>query len=93
MYHRSTTVILEAQFADASFAASDEDVKPPTPFQYDISECGDIVRLTCELIANLNNHEKHAQRIETLQARVLRRQAHLPYVVTYCPIRPSVISA
>ena len=69
-FRTADTATLEAQFADASLAASDEDVKPPEPLQYDIPERGDIVRLTCELIADLSDHEKHTRRIETLQARV-----------------------
>lgn len=40
--------------------ASEEDVKPPAPRQYDITERGDIVRLTCETLSNSTNTVKHA---------------------------------
>ncbi len=69
-FRHADTATLEAQFADSSLAASDEDVKPPAPLQYDITERGEIVRLTCEPIADLPDHEKHARRIEALRARV-----------------------
>ncbi len=69
-FRHADTVTLKAQFADLSLAASDEDVKPPAPLQYNITEQGEIVRLTCEPIADLSNHKKHARRIEALQAQV-----------------------
>ena len=69
-FRNADTVTLEAQFANSSIATSDEDEKAPTPLQYDIPERGDIVRLTCEPIADLTDHEKHTRRIEALQARV-----------------------
>ncbi|MCJ1367094.1 hypothetical protein MMC16_006226 [Acarospora aff. strigata] len=58
------------QFADPSIAASDKDVEPPAPLDYNIREQVDIVRLTCEPIANLTDHEKHARRIEAFRAWV-----------------------
>ncbi len=69
-FRHADTATLEAQFADSSLAASDEDVKPPAPLQYDIPERGEIVQLTCEPIADLPDHEKHARRIKALRARV-----------------------
>lgn len=69
-FRTADTATLEAQFTDASLAASDKEIKPPAPPQYDIPERGEIVWLTCELIANLTNHEKHARRVETLQVWV-----------------------
>lgn len=69
-FRNADTATLEAQFTDASLAASDKEIKPPAPPQYDILERGEIVWLTCELIANLTNHEKHARRVETLQVWV-----------------------
>lgn len=67
-FRHADTATLEAQFADLSLAASDEDVKPPAPLQYNITEQGEIVRLTCEPITDLPNHKKHARRIKALQA-------------------------
>lgn len=69
-FRNADIATLEAQFTDASLAASDKEVKPPAPPQYDILERGKIVRLTCKLIADLTDHEKHARRVETLRARV-----------------------
>ncbi|KAK3170218.1 hypothetical protein OEA41_009604 [Lepraria neglecta] len=69
-FRKADTSILEAQFAGSSFTAYEEDVKPPAPLQYDIPERGDIVRLSCEPIVNLTDHRKHAQRLDTLRARV-----------------------
>ena len=69
-FRNADTATLEAQFTDASLAASDKEVKPPAPPQYDIPERGEVVRSTCELIADLTDHEKHARRVETLRARV-----------------------
>lgn len=69
-FRNADTIALEAQFAGSCNTVSEEDVKPPAPLQYDIPERGDIVRLTCEPIANLTDHEKHTQRLETLQARI-----------------------
>ena len=70
-FRNADTATLEAQFADSSLAApDDDDVKLPAPLQYDIPERGEIVRLTCEPIGDLTDHEKHAWRIEALRARV-----------------------
>lgn len=69
-FRNADTSILEAQFTDPSITASDKDIKTPAPLEYHISERDDIVRLTCQLIANMTNHGKHAQRLETLRARV-----------------------
>ena len=69
-FRNADTATLEAQFLDSSIAASDEDVKPPAPLRYDIPERSDIVRLTCEPIADLTDDEKHTRRLEALRARV-----------------------
>ena len=69
-FRNADTATLEAQFANESFAAFDKNVKPSAPLSYDISERGEIVRLTCEPIADLTGHEKHARRVKTLRARV-----------------------
>ena len=69
-FRNADTATLEAQFVDSNIAVSDEVVKPPAPLQYDIPERSDIVRLTCESIADLTDDEKHTRRIEALQARV-----------------------
>ena len=75
-FRHADTATLEAQFIDSTTAASDEDVTPPLPLQYDIPERSDIVRLTCEPIADLTDEEKHLRRIEALRTRVAlcRRQ-------------------
>jgi hypothetical protein len=59
-----------SQFANSSTTTSDEDVKPLAPLQYDIPERGDIVRLTCEPVANLTDPKKHARSLEVIRARV-----------------------
>lgn len=69
-FRNADTSILEAQFGDSYATTSDEDVKPPAPRQYDVAERGEIVRLTCEPILNATGHGKHAQRLETLRARI-----------------------
>ena len=69
-FRNANTNILEAQFADSCMSASDEDIKPPTPRQYDIAKRGEIIRLTCEPILQATDHGKHAQRLETIRARV-----------------------
>lgn len=69
-FRNADTSILEAQFADPSITASDEDIKPPAPRQYDIPERGEIVRLTCEPISDTTDLRKHAQRLKTIRARV-----------------------
>lgn len=69
-FRNANTSILEAQFAEPSITTSDEDIKPPAPRQYGISERGDIIRLTCEPIADSADHGTHAQRLETIRVRV-----------------------
>ncbi len=69
-FRNADTSILEAQFPDPFIIASDEDIKPSAPRQYDIPERGEIVRLTCEPISNSTDLRKHAQRLETIRARV-----------------------
>lgn len=69
-FRNADTSILEAQFANSSTTTSDEDVKPPVPLQYDISERDHIVRLTCKPVTNLTDHEKHTWRLEVIRARV-----------------------
>lgn len=69
-FRNAETATLEAQFVGSTIAASDEDVKPPSTLQYDIPERSDIVRLTCEPIADLTDHEKYIRRIEALRAQV-----------------------
>ncbi|MCJ1360230.1 MAG: hypothetical protein MMC33_010233, partial [Icmadophila ericetorum] len=69
-FRNADTATLEAQFLDSSIAASDEEIKPPATLRYDIPERSDIVRLTCEPIADLTDDEKQTRRIEDLRARV-----------------------
>lgn len=69
-FRHADTATLEAQFVGSTIAASDEDAKPPVPLQYYIPERSNIVRLTCEPIADLTDHEKHIRRIEALRTRV-----------------------
>lgn len=69
-FRHADTAPLEAQFVGSTIAASDEDLTPPVPLQYDISERSDIVRLTHEPIVDLTDHEKHLRRIEALRTRV-----------------------
>ena len=69
-FRNADTATLEAQFVGSTIVASDEDVKPPATLQYNIPEQSDIVRLTCEPITDLTDHEKYIQRIEALRAQV-----------------------
>lgn len=69
-FRNADTATFEIQFINASFAAFDKDVKPLSSLQYDISERGEIVRLTCEPIADLIDHERYIRRIKTFRARV-----------------------
>lgn len=69
-FRNANTAILETQFIDASFAAFDKKIRPSTSSQYDISERDEIVRLTCELIVDFIDHEKHVRRIEIFRTRM-----------------------
>ncbi|MCJ1277944.1 hypothetical protein MMC21_005758 [Puttea exsequens] len=61
---------LEAQCAHSSIIASDEDIKPPAPRQYDDAERGEIVRLTCEPVLDPTEYGEDTQRLETIRTHV-----------------------
>ncbi len=63
------TNILMAQFVDLFFITLNDNVKPWAFLQYKIFEQIDIMQLICELIAKITDHEKHNQRLKTLQTR------------------------
>lgn len=69
-FTNADTATLESQFTGSTVAASGEEVKSAVPLQYDIPERSDIVRLTCEPMGDLTDHEKHIWRIEALRARI-----------------------
>jgi len=68
-FRNADTATIEAQFADASISAPNEDVKPVRPLKYNFPERALVVRLTCEPVADLTDHEKHIRRIEAVRAR------------------------
>ncbi|KAL8997376.1 MAG: hypothetical protein Q9188_006340 [Gyalolechia gomerana] len=69
-FRNADTATLESQFIGSTVAASGEEVKSAVPLQYDIPERSDVVRLTCEPMGDLTDHEKHIWRIEALRARI-----------------------
>lgn len=65
-FRNANTTTFEIQFIDAFRTTFHKKIKPS--FQYDILKQNEIVQLTCELIVNLINHEKHVRRIEIIRA-------------------------
>ncbi|KAL9121382.1 MAG: hypothetical protein Q9187_002066 [Circinaria calcarea] len=70
-FRNADTAILEAQFADDSITAPEEDIAPAEPLQYNIPERGFVVQMTCESPAAMTNHEKHVRRLEAIKARAM----------------------